>query len=53
MTELVRVDAQKYGKSFVKAAERAALRTRFHPKTVGKAQPAVGVIKRYRFQLGN
>jgi len=54
MTELVRVEAKKYGKSFVKAAERAALRTRFHPKTVGgKAQPAVGVIKRYRFQLDN
>lgn len=53
MTELVDVQAQKYAKSFVKAAERAALRTRFHPKTVnGKPEPAAGVVKRYRFQLG-
>lgn len=53
MTELVDVQARKYGKSFVKAAERAALRTRFHPKTIdGQPAPAVGVRKRYRFQLG-
>ncbi len=52
MTELVNVEAKRYGKSFVKAAERAALRTRFHPKTVnGKPAPAAGVVKRYRFQL--
>ena len=52
MTELVNVQAGRYAKSFVKAAERAALRTRFHPKTVGgKPEPAVGVVKRYRFQL--
>lgn len=52
LTELVSVQAAKYSKSFVKAAERAALRTRFHPKTVGgNAEPAVGVVKRYRFQL--
>ena len=52
LTELVSVQAAKYSKSFVKAAERAALRTRFHPKTVGgNAEPAVGVLKRYRFQL--
>jgi len=54
MTELVNVEARKYRKSFIKAAERAALRTRFHPKTVGgKPEAAVGVLKRYRFQLGN
>lgn len=53
MTELVNVQASKYEKSFIKAAERAALRTRFHPKTVnGKPTPAVGVMKRYRFKLG-
>ena len=52
MTELVNVEAARYEKSFVKAAERAALRTRFHPKMVGgKAEPAVGVIKRYKFRL--
>ena len=52
LTELVNVDAPRYEKSFVKAAERAALRTRFHPKMVGGiAEPAVGVIKRYKFRL--
>ena len=51
MTELVNVQASRYEKSFVKAAERAALRTRFHPKTVGGVpQAATGVIKRYRFE---
>jgi len=54
MTELVNAEARKYRKSFIKAAERAALRTRFHPKTVGgKPEPAIGVVKRYRFQLDN
>jgi len=54
MTELVGVEAPKYSKDFVKAAERAAMRTRFHPKTVGgKPQPATGIVKRYRFQLGD
>jgi len=54
MTELVNVEARKYRKSFIKAAERAALRTRFHPKTVGgKPEAAMGVLKRYRFQLDN
>lgn len=54
MTELVNVEAVRYGKSFVKAAERAALRTRFHPKTVnGNPEATVGVLKRYRFTLDN
>ena len=51
MTELVNVQASRYQKSFVKAAERAAMRTRFHPKTVGgMPQAATGVVKRYRFE---
>jgi TonB family protein len=51
MTELVNVQASRYEKSFVKAAERAAMRTRFHPKTVGGVpQAATGVVKRYRFE---
>jgi len=51
MTELVDVQASRYEKSFVKAAERAAMRTRFHPKTVGGVpRAATGVIKRYRFE---
>ena len=54
MTELVDIEADRYQKDFIKAAERAALRTRFHPKTIGgKPTEAVGVIKRYRFQISN
>lgn len=51
MTELVDVQANRYQKSFIKAAERAAMRTRFHPKTVGGVPQATsGVVKRYRFE---
>ena len=51
MTELVDVQASRYAKDFVKAAERAAMRTRFHPKTVGGTpQATTGVVKRYRFE---
>lgn len=53
MTELVAVEASRYEKSFIKAAERAAMRTRFHPKTVGgQPRAATGVVKRYRFEAG-
>ena len=52
MAEVIRVDAQKYAKSFVKAAERAAMRTRYSPQTVnGKAVPTQGVKKRYIFRV--
>jgi len=51
MTELVEVNARNYQKDFIKAAERAARRTRFKPKTVnGKAVPDSSIIKRYRFR---
>ncbi len=51
MTELVDIQAERYEKSFIKAAERAAMRTRFNPKTVGGVpQAATGVVKRYRFE---
>ena len=51
LAELVDVQASRYQKSFVKAAERAAMRTRFHPKTVdGVPRAATGIIKRYRFE---
>lgn len=51
LTELVEVQAQNYQKDFIKAAERAALRTRFNPQTVnGNAVPVSGIQKRYRFQ---
>lgn len=50
MTELVGAQAERYEKDFIKAAERAAMRTRFHPKTVdGEPQAAVGILKTYRF----
>lgn len=50
MTELVDVKAERYQKDFIRAAERAAMRTRFTPQTVdGKPQVAVGVVRRYRF----
>ncbi len=54
MAELVSARALKYRKDFVKAAERAAMRTKFHPKTVnGEAVPAMGVTKRYVFKIDN
>ena len=50
MTELVAVQTERYEKDFIKAAERAAIRTRFHPKTVGgKPQATTGILKTYRF----
>lgn len=50
MTELVSVEAERYEKNFIRAAERAAMRTRYHPKTIdGKAVPMSGFIRRYRF----
>ena len=53
LTELVEVQAPRYQKSFIKAAERAALRTRYNPQTVnGKPVPVQGVLKRYRFKSG-
>lgn len=51
MAEIVSVDAERYESDFEKAAERAAMRTRFNPKTVnGQAVPARGVLKRYIFR---
>ncbi|MEP3889569.1 MAG: TonB family protein [Hellea sp.] len=50
MTELVSVEAERYEKNFIRAAERAAMRTRFHPKTAdGQPQAAIGVPKTYVF----
>lgn len=50
-TEVISVEAERYGKDFVRAAERAAMRTRFHPKTIdGENVPARGVRKRYIFR---
>ena len=49
--ETVEVQAERYGKDFKRAAERAAKRTRFTPKTLnGQPVPAVAVRKRYIFR---
>lgn len=49
--EAVEVQAEQYEKDFVKAARRAAKRTRFHPKTInGEPVPARDVRKRYVFR---
>lgn len=54
MTDVVSVEADRYAKDFVKAAERAALKLRFNPKTVnGEAVPAQGIRKRYLFRSNN
>ncbi|MFB9374337.1 energy transducer TonB [Algimonas porphyrae] len=51
MVELIDVQAERYAEDFVRAAERAALRTRFHPRMVdGEPVPAAGIRKRYRFE---
>jgi len=53
-TDIVSVDAQRYARDFAKAAERAAKRTRFNPKTVnGEPVAAIGVRKRYIFRPNN
>lgn len=52
--ELVNVQAARYANDFVRSAERAALRTRFNPKTVGGVPvEARSVRKRYRFELSD
>jgi len=52
MVEVLRVEAERYKKQFVKAAERAALKTRYSPQTVGgRAVPAQGIKKRYVFKM--
>ncbi|MEM7727718.1 MAG: energy transducer TonB [Pseudomonadota bacterium] len=51
-TELVGIEADRYADDFIRAAERAALRTRFEPQTVGGVPvEARGIRKRYRFEL--
>ena len=52
IAKLVSVEAREYQRDFVRAAQKAARRTRFFPKTVnGVAQPAANVRKLYRFAL--
>lgn len=50
-TELISVEAERYEEDFVKAAERAALRSRYYPKVEKGEHVAVkGVTKRFRFE---
>lgn len=52
LVELIDVKADRYADDFVKEAERAALRTRFDPRTLGGVPiEAAGIQKRYRFEL--
>jgi len=52
MTELVSARADRYRKDFIKASERAALRSRYFPKTInGKPVPASGIVKKYTYRL--
>lgn len=49
--DVVNIEAERYAKEFRRAAERAAKRTRFHPKTVnGEPVPAMDIRKRYIFR---
>lgn len=46
------VNAERYRSDFIRAAKRAARRTRFHPKTIGdKPVETTGFKRRYRFSL--
>jgi len=49
--KVIDIQAERYQKDFIKAARRAAKRTKFHPKTInGIAVPAKDVRKRYFFR---
>jgi TonB family protein len=49
--DIIDIQAKRYEKDFIRAAERAAKRTRFHPKTInGEPVSATGVRKRYIFR---
>ena len=51
-TEVISAQARRYRKDFIRAAERAALRTRYHPKTInGRPVPSTGIIKKYVFKM--
>ena len=50
-TRVVSVSAPAYKSKFVKAARRAATRSRFHPKTVdGRAVASSGYLRNYTFR---
>ena len=52
MTEVISVSASKYRKDFVRAAERAALRTKYNPRTInGEPVATTGFLRRYVFRI--
>ena len=52
MTEVASVEADRYERDFIRAAQRAAMRTRYYPRTEnGRAVPVSGISKTYRFQV--
>ncbi len=52
MTEVLSARAPRYRRDFIRAAERAALRTKYYPKTVnGRPVASTGIIKKYVFQM--
>lgn len=54
LAEVISVQAERYAKDFVKASERAAMRTRYIPQIVdGKAVPVSGIKKIYLFRVEN
>lgn len=53
-TELTFSEADRYKSDFIKAAERAARRLRYHPKTVnGKPVSTSEITKRFKFQVAD
>ena len=49
-TEVVSVDAKKYRKSFARASKKAAMRSKFYPKTVGgKSVATSNYLRQYTF----
>lgn len=52
MTEVISVSAPRYRKDFIRAAERAALRTRYNPRTInGRPVATSGFLRKYVFQI--
>jgi len=49
---VVAISAARYEKDFVKAAQKAAKRSRFHPKTIGgRSVPSHGFLRTYTFNF--
>ena len=49
---VVGVSAPRYEKDFIKAAQKAAKRSRFYPKTIGgRSVPSHGFLRKYTFSL--